>query len=304
MCSFIIIAYNLISSIFRGVGDSKTPLWTVLIACIFNMISDLILLAIFHLGAQGAAIATVDSQLISVILSIQIIRHKNLPFHIHLKINKESLLQIIRVGLPIALQDFLVSLSFIAILMFVNALGMSASAGVGIAEKVCAFIMLIPSAFMQSMSAFIAQNIGAHKIDRANKTLYSGIFISLLFGVWMSFLTFHFRANMTGIFTTNASVMAAGADYLEAYAIDCLLTCFLFCFVGFYNGVDQTVFVMIQGIVGAFCVRIPIAYYMSQQRPVSLFHIGLVTPCSTIIQILLCLIVFPHVQTILKERAT
>lgn len=135
MGSLIIIAYNLISSIFRGLGDSKTTLWTVMIACIFNIIGDLVLVAIFHMGAQGAAIATIVSQLISVILSIQIIRHKNLPFHIHLKMDKESLHRIIRVGFPIALQNFLVSLSFLAILMFVNALGVTASAGGGIAEK-------------------------------------------------------------------------------------------------------------------------------------------------------------------------
>lgn len=304
MGSLIIIAYNLISSIFRGLGDSKTTLWTVMIACIFNIIGDLVLVAIFHMGAQGAAIATIVSQLISVILSIQIIRHKNLPFHIHLKMDKESLHRIIRVGFPIALQDFLVSLSFIAILMFVNALGITASAGVGIAEKVCAFIMLIPSAFMQSMSTFVAQNVGAHKVDRANKTLFYGILISLIFGITMSILTFHFRSNITGIFTTNPMVIKAGADYLEAYAIDCLLTCFLFCFVGFYNGVGQTIFVMIQGIVGAFGVRIPVAYVMSHQRPVSLFHIGLATPCSTLVQIIICLIVFHHMKTKLKESRT
>lgn len=157
---------------------------------------------------------------------------------------------------------------------------------------------------MQSMSAFVAQNVGAHKIDRANKTLYSGIVISLVFCILMSFLTFHLRTNMTSIFTAHTAVMAAGADYLEAYAIDCLLTCFLFCFVGFYNGVGQTIFVMIQGIVGAFGVRIPVAYVMSHQRPVSLFHIGLATPCSTLVQIILCLIVFHHMKTKLKESRT
>lgn len=188
--------------------------------------------------------------------------------------------------------------------MFVNALGITASAGVGIAEKVCAFIMLIPSAFMQSISAFVAQNVGAHKVDRANKTLFYGILISLIFGITMSILTFHFRSNMAGIFTTNPMVIKAGADYLEAYAIDCLLTCFLFCFVGFYNGVGQTIFVMIQGIVGAFGVRIPVAYVMSHQRPVSLFHIGLATPCSTLVQIIICLIVFHHMKTKLKESRT
>ena len=152
--------------------------------------------------------------------------------------------------------------------------------------------MLIPSAFMQAMAAFVAQNIGAGKYDRAKKTLGYAVAVSAGLAVIMFAVTFWRGDLLSGIFSKDAAVIAASADYLKAYAIDCLLTCFLFCFIGYFNGLGLTRFVMIQGIVGAFLVRIPVAFLMSREVPVSMFHIGLATPCSTVLQVILCLICF------------
>lgn len=291
--AIIIISYNLIGSIFRGLGDSITPLVTVLIACIFNIIGDLALVAGFKMGTTGAALATVAAQFISVIISLVLISKKTLPFKLDkscFKFNREIIKKIIFIGAPVALQDLLVGISFLVILAIVNSLGVIASAGVGVAEKVCGFIMLIPSAFAQSMSAFVSQNRGACKYDRAFKGLKYAIGVSLIFAVLMFYSAFFHGDMLSGIFANDADVIAASWDYLRAYAIDCLFTCFLFCFIGFFNGMEYTRFVMIQGIVGAFLVRIPVSYFMSKQDPVSLFHIGLATPCSTIIQITMCFI--------------
>ncbi|WP_022754925.1 MATE family efflux transporter [Butyrivibrio fibrisolvens] len=291
--AIIIIAYNLIGSIFRGLGDSITPLVTVLIACIFNIIGDLALVAGFKMGTTGAALATVAAQFISVIISLVLISKKTLPFKLDkscFKFNREIIKKIIFIGAPVTLQDLLVGISFLVILAIVNSLGVIASAGVGVAEKVCGFIMLIPSAFAQSMSAFVSQNRGACKYDRAFKGLKYAIGVSLIFAVLMFYSAFFHGDMLSGIFANDADVIAASWDYLRAYAIDCLFTCFLFCFIGFFNGMEYTRFVMIQGIVGAFLVRIPVSYFMSKQDPVSLFHIGLATPCSTIIQITMCFI--------------
>lgn len=291
--AIIIIAYNLIGSIFRGLGDSITPLVTVLIACIFNIIGDLALVAGFKMGTTGAALATVAAQFISVIISLVLISKKTLPFKLDkscFKFNREIIKKIIFIGAPVALQDLLVGISFLVILAIVNSLGVIASAGVGVAEKVCGFIMLIPSAFAQSMSAFVSQNRGACKYDRAFKGLKYAIGVSFIFAVLMFYSAFFHGDMLSGIFANDADVIAASWDYLRAYAIDCLFTCFLFCFIGFFNGMEYTRFVMIQGIVGAFLVRISVSYFMSKQDPVSLFHIGLATPCSTIIQITMCFI--------------
>lgn len=287
----VIISYNLIGGIFRGLGDSNTPLVTVLIACIFNIIGDLVLVAVYKMGARGAAIATVGAQLVSVLISMALIRKKKLPFEFSFKMlkwNRKIIRKILFLGTPIAVQDLLVGISFLVILSIVNALGLTASAGVGVAEKVCAFIMLVPAAFMQSMSAFAAQNRGAGRIDRAVKGLKSAVAISFIFGFIMFYTAFFHGDLLAGIFSNDEIVVLAAADYLKAYAIDCLLTCFLFCFMGFYNGMEYTRFVMIQGIIGAFAVRVPVSFIMSRLEPVSLFHIGLATPCSTLLQITLC----------------
>jgi len=287
----VIVAYNLIGCIFRGLGDSKTPLMTVAIACVCNIAGDLVLCAGFHMGTAGAAVATVFAQVVSVIVSFLIIRKKELPFIIHrdnLRINKELLVKMVGLGAPIALQDMLVSISFLIILAIVNSMGVVASAGVGIAEKVCAFIMLISSAFMQSMAAFVAQNYGAGRMDRAKKALHYGASVSFIIGVGMFFLSFFHGQVLAGIFSSDTEVILAAADYLKAYAIDCMLTAIFFCYTGFYNGIGKTKFVMIQGIIGALGVRVPVSYLMSQLSDTSLFKIGLATPMSSAVQLILC----------------
>ena len=287
----IIVAYNLIGCVFRGLGDSRTPLITVAIACVFNVAGDLLLCAVFGMGTAGAAIATVFAQIVSVIVSFILISKKDLPFTIkkeNIRIHKTYLRKMTAFGAPIALQDLLVSISFLIILAIVNGMGVIASAGVGVAEKVCAFIMLISSAFMQSMSAFVAQNYGTGRLTRARKALHYGIAVSFSVGVVMFVITFFHGDILVGIFSSDPEVIAAAADYLKAYAIDCLFTAIFFCYTGFYNGIGRTRFVMIQGILGAFCVRVPVSYIMSIQPNTSLFHIGLATPMSSILQLILC----------------
>ena len=287
----VIVAYNLIGCIFRGLGDSRTPLITVAIACVFNVAGDLLLCAVFGMGTAGTAIATVFAQIVSVIVSFILISKKDLPFTIkkeNIRIHKTYLRKMTAFGAPIALQDLLVSISFLIILAIVNDMGVIASAGVGVAEKVCAFIMLISSAFMQSMSAFVAQNYGAGRLTRTRKALHYGIAVSFTVGIVMFVITFFHGDILAGIFSSDPEVIAAAADYLKAYAIDCLFTAIFFCYTGFYNGIGRTRFVMIQGILGAFCVRVPVSYIMSIQPNTSLFHIGLATPISSILQLILC----------------
>ena len=300
----VITAYNLLGSIFRGLGDSKTPLIAVGIACAINIAGDLLFVAVFGMGAAGAACATVIAQLISVLISLVIIRRIKLPFSFrksHIRLVKQEAKTIIRIGFPIALQDFLVGISFLVLLAIVNGIGVTASAGVGVASKVCAFIMLVPAAFMQSMSAFVAQNYGAGRIDRAKSALKTGIAVSFAFGVLMFALTFFRGDLLAGVFSNDAEAITNAWEYLKAYAIDCLMTCFLFCFVGYFNGIQKTTFVMIQGICGAFLVRIPVAFLMQRLAGGSLFRIGLATPCSTIVQIILCFAAYAHFS---RQRKT
>lgn len=293
--AIFIVAYNLLGSIFRGIGDSKMPLITVAIACVINIVGDLIFVSVFHMGAAGAALATVMAQAVSVVLSLLIIRKRPLPFRFKrsdICFEKKNILKILSLGTPIALQELLVGISFLVIIAIVNSMGVIASAGVGVAEKLCGFIMLVPSSFMQSMSAFVAQNMGAKKPERANRALVYGIGTSLLAGCVLFYLGFFHGDLLSSVFARDTEVIAASADYLKSYAIDCLFTAFLFCFVGYFNGCGKTLFVMIQGLVGAFMVRIPVAWFISRSAGVTLFKLGLATPCSTIVQIALCILCF------------
>lgn len=290
-----IVAYNLLGSIFRGIGDPKMPLITVAIACVLNVGGDLLLVAVFHMGAAGAATATIFAQAVSVVISVLIIRKKTLPFDFTVKDIRPRaafIKETLKLGAPIALQDLLVNITFLVIIALVNDLGLTESAGIGVAEKLCGFLMLVPSAFMQSMAAFVAQNMGARKPERARKALLCGIVLSLAVSVIMAYFTFFHGELLAGIFAKDMATISAAADYLRAYAIDCLLTSFLFCFIGYFNGCSKTTFVMLQGIIGAFGVRLPISWIMSRQAGVTLFQIGLATPSSSLVQIILCGIYF------------
>lgn len=300
-----IVAYNILGSIFRGLGDSQMPLITVSIACVFNIAGDLLMVGGLGMGVAGAAIATVFAQAVSVLLSLLIIRRRQLPFTLtkqDIRFEKSVIRQILKLGIPVAFQDLLVSLSFLAIIAIANAMGTIASAGVGVAEKLCAFVMLVPSAYMQSMSAFVAQNVGAGREDRSQKALLCGIVSSLAAGLVMGWAAFFHGDLLAGLFAEDTAVIGAAWEYLKAYAIDCLLTSFLFCFVGYFNGHGQTVFVMVQGFVGALGVRMPVAFLMSRMSPGSLFHLGLSTPASTVVQILLCGIWFLRQNRQMSER--
>ncbi len=290
-----IVFYNLLGAIFRGIGDSKTPLLTVAIACVANIFADLLFVAVLKMGAFGAAIATILAQALSVIISLFVIIKKSkttrLPFDFHksyIKLDSPFVRIEIKLGLPIALQDFLVGISFLVIQTVVNSLGLVASAGVGVAEKVCSFIMLIPSAIAQSLSAFVAQNIGAGLVKRAKLSLKTGIGISLLMACFIGVFSFFHGDILTGIFSKDPDVIASGHMYLKAYAIDTFFTSFMFCFVGYFNGMGKTFFTMIQGLIGGIAIRIPMVFIMKSLPQTNLFLIGLSTPIATFCQIIMC----------------
>ena len=299
--SLFIVAYNVLGAVFRGIGDARTPLFTVMLACVINIGGDLLLVEGFHLGAAGAALATVAAQAVSVVVSLAVIQRRKdrLPFHFSrrsVRFDGRIIALELRLGLPVALQELLVGTSFLVIQTIVNTFGVTASAGVGVAEKVCVFLMLVSSAYMHSMSAFVAQNMGAGQPRRAKRALGYGILTAFAAGLVMAWLAFFHGDTLSLLFAKDAAVAAASHSYLKAYAIDCMLTPFLFCFMGYYNGCEKTLFVMIQGIIGAFGVRIPIAYLVSRIPGATLFQIGLGTPASSTVQIVLCLAMFLYLE--------
>ncbi len=286
---FFIVAYNLLSAIFRGLGDSKSPLLFVLVACIVNIVGDLVLVAGFGLDAAGAAIATVAAQAVSVVCAVVMLLKKGLPFQFHksdFRLNTQCR-KFLGIGLPLAMQEFLTQVSFLALCAFVNRLGLEASSGYGVACKIVNFAMLIPSSLMQSMASFVSQNIGAGSKKRAKQAMFTGIGIGLVFGCAVFALVWCKGDLLAGVFTTDAAVIANAFAYLKGFAPETIVTAILFSMVGYFNGNNKTVWVMVQGLVQTLLVRLPMAYLMSIQPNASLTKIGLAAPTSTLVGIVL-----------------
>ena len=284
-----IVAYNVLSAVFRGLGDSRSPLLFVLVACLVNVAGDLVLVAGLHLDAAGAALATVLAQAVSVGCALAILRRKKLPFTFRksdMRLN-EQCRRFLAIGLPLALQEFLTQLSFLALCAFVNRLGLAASSGYGVASKIVSFVMLVPSALMQSMASFVAQNIGAGNVKRAKKSMFTGIAVGVAFGIVMFALVLRKGDVLAGLFSTDAEVVRRGFEYLRGFAPETIVTAVLFSMVGYFNGSNQTLWVMIQGLIQTLLVRLPLAYYMSIQPNASLTKIGMSAPVATVVGIVL-----------------
>ncbi len=286
---FFIVAYNLLSAIFRGLGDSKSPLLFVLVACVVNIVGDLVLVAGFGMDAAGAALATVLAQAVSVGCAIGLLLKKKLPFAIRKKdfcFNLQCR-KFLQIGLPLALQECLTQLSFLALCAFVNRLGLEASSGYGVACKIVNFAMLIPSALMQSMASFVSQNVGAGKWKRAKRSMFTGIGVGLAFGCAVFVLVLLKGDLLAGCFSADEAVIQNAFAYLKGFAPETILTAVLFSMIGYFNGNQRTLWVMTQGLVQTLLVRLPLAYYMSIQPNASLTKIGLAAPASTAVGILL-----------------
>lgn len=286
---FFIVAYNLLSAIFRGLGDSKSPLLFVLVACIVNIIGDLVLVAGLHMDAAGAAIATVTAQALSVVFAVMLLLKKDLPFAITKKdfrLNPQCR-KFLKIGLPLALQEFLTQISFLALCAFVNRLGLEASSGYGVACKIVNFAMLVPSSLMQSMASFVSQNIGAGKKKRAKQSMFTGIGVGLAVGCVVFVLVLFKGDVLSSVFSTDAAVIQNGFAYLKGFAPETLVTAILFSMVGYFNGNNKTVWVMTQGLIQTLLVRLPLAYFMSIQPNASLTKIGLAAPVATTVGIFL-----------------
>lgn len=286
-----IIGYNAVSGIFRGLGDSKTPVYFVLIACIVNIIVDVVLVGVLKFGAIGAAIATISSQAISFIISLIYMIKKGFSFEInkkHFKLDKESVKYILIVGFPLALQDALVNISFLIITAVINTMGLVASAAVGVVEKIIIFAMLPPTAFGSAVSAMTAQNIGAGEIKRAKTVLRYGIIYSLIFGVLAMIYSQLYPETLTSIFSNDINVVKVAGEYLKSFSIDCIMVSFVFCMNGYFSGQGKSTISLIHSLIATFGFRIPLTYFISRIDGVTLYELGLAAPISTFVSIIIC----------------
>ncbi len=285
---FFIFGYNAISAMLRGMGDSKRPLYFIAIACVCNIVGDLVLVGVFHMGAAGAAIATVASQGISMLLAIVYLIRKKFLFDFKPKsfrLYREKVSTLLRLGLPVSFQDTLVNISFLFITAIVNHMGVIASAALGVVGKINTFTMLPPTAFSAALAAMVAQNMGAGKQNRAKQCMKHAILLSLCFGVACFVLVQLWPAFFARIFTSDAAVIAGSTEYLRSFSFDFILVCFMFCLNGFFNGCGRTVFSMANNLSSTFFIRVPIAFIVSRVASESLFAIGFAAPLASLFSI-------------------
>lgn len=286
-----IVGYNVVSGILRGLGDAKSPLVFVAIACVINIVVDLVLVGGYHMGAIGAAIATISAQGISLILAILFMMKKGFKFEFKksdIRINSHKAKNILTLGLPIALQDGLINISFLLITTIINSMGLVASASVGVVEKIIIFTMLIPTAFASAVAVMTAQNMGANKPERAKKALYLGIGFSLVFGILCCLYSQWKPESLTSLFSTDEEVIKTAALFLKSYSIDCIMVCVVFCMNSFFSGCGHSLFPMIHSIIATFVVRIPVSYFLSKMVGITLYEIGFAAPIATFLSIIMC----------------
>lgn len=286
-----IIGYNALSGIFRGLGDSKTPVYFVALATVINIVADFWLVAGLNMGATGAAIATVAAQGLSFLAALIWMCKTGFSFPFtrkHLRLNGSAAKRILKVGAPLALQSTSVHLSFLIITAIINTMGLIASAAVGVTEKIMAFAFLPPDAFAAAVAAMTAQNIGAGKPRRALQSLKWSIVFSLAFGLLVCGFANLFPQVLPAIFTTDGEVIRAAGLYMRTYSIDCILVAFVFSFNNYFSGCGNAMISMIHNVIATFAVRIPVTLAMSRIPGASLLHMGLAAPAASLLSILIC----------------
>ena len=302
-----ITAYNIISSIFRGMGDSKNPMYFIAVACAANIVLDYVFMGCLHLGPAGAALGTTVSQAISVAVSlIAIIRRKSIVLRKDdLRPRRPVMGKILKIGVPIAVQDGLIQIAFIVITVIVNHRGLNEAAAVGIVEKVISFLFLVPSSMLSTVSALGAQNIGAGKPERAVQTLRYAVMIAVGFGMIVSIIVQFTAEPIVSLFTDpstadGASVVRFGAQYIRGYIFDCIFAGIHFSFSGYFCACGKSGLSFLHNIIAIVLVRIPGVYLTSKLFPDTLFPMGLATATGSLLSVVICVIAFTIIRR--KDR--
>lgn len=294
-----ITAYNVISSIFRGMGDSKSPMYFIAVACATNIVLDYVFMGIFKLGPAGAALGTTISQAISVLVSLTVIlRRKSVVLiKVDFKPHRPVMGKIVSIGIPIAVQDGLIQVAFIVITIIANQRGLNDAAAVGIVEKIMSFLFLVPSSMLSTVSALGAQNIGAKKPERAIETLRYAVLIAVGFGILATIAVQFTAGSIVSLFTDGstsegADVIRLGSQYLRGYIFDCIFAGIHFSFSGYFCACGKSGLSFLHNILAIILVRIPGVYLTSRMFRTTLFPMGLATAAGSLLSVLICLIAF------------
>ena len=301
-----ITAYNIISSIFRGLGDSKSPMYFIAVACAANITLDYLFMGALKMGPAGAALGTTLAQAISVAVSLVMVLRQKTGIALRredLKPNRDMMGQLLSIGVPIAVQDGLIQVAFIIITIIANRRGLTDAAAVGIVEKFISFVFLVPSSMLSTVSALGAQNIGANKPERAVATLRYAVMIAVGFGVIVTILIQFIAESIVGLFTPDAAVIAAGGQYLRGYIFDCIFAGIHFSFSGYFCACGKSGLSFMHNIIAVALVRVPGVYFTSKLFPATLLPMGLATAAGSLVSVIICVIAFAVISRRGKAEA-
>lgn len=290
-----ITAYNIISAVFRGMGDSKSPMYFIAVACAANIALDYLFIGALGMGPAGAALGTTLSQAVSVVISLIFVKMRKTDFALKkadLKPDKQITGKILKIGVPVAMQDGFIQIAFMVITVIANRRGLNDAAAVGIVEKIIGFLFLVPSSMLSAVSALGAQNIGAQKPERARKTLLYAIFIAAGFGGTVAVIMQFLSGGAVSLFTDSAAVIRLGGGYLRGYAWDCLFAGIHFAFSGYFCACGKSGISFMHNIIAILLVRVPGSYLMSSMFPETLYPMGLATAAGSLLSALICAAAF------------
>lgn len=294
-----ITAYNIISAVFRGMGDSKSPMYFIAVACAANIALDYLFIGALGMGPVGAALGTTLSQAVSVVISLIFVKMRKTDFALKkadLKPDKQITGKILKIGVPVAMQDGFIQIAFMVITVIANRRGLNDAAAVGIVEKIIGFLFLVPSSMLSAVSALGAQNIGAQKPERARKTLLYAIFIAAGFGGTVAVIMQFLSGGAVSLFTDSAAVIRLGGGYLRGYAWDCLFAGIHFAFSGYFCACGKSGISFMHNIIAILLVRVPGSYLMSSMFPETLYPMGLATAAGSLLSALICAAAFVIIQ--------
>ena len=290
-----ITAYNIISSIFRGLGDSKSPMYFIAVACVANILLDYLFIGVFHLGAMGAALGTTLAQMVSVMVALTIIVKRKTGILLQkgdFKLQPDIIGQILKIGIPIAVQDGFIQIAFMVITVIANQRGLNDAAAVGIVEKIIGVVFLVPSTLLSAVSALSAQNIGAGKHERAEATLRYAIIMAAAFGLVISVIVQFTGSSIVGIFTEDRQVILLGNQYLKAYIWDCMFAGIHFSFSGYFCACGLSGISFLHNALAIVLVRVPGAFLASKYFADTLYPMGMAAPAGSLLSVIVCVIAF------------
>ena len=289
-----ITAYNIIASIFRGLGDSKSPMYFIAVACVVNIALDYYFMGTLHLGPAGAALGTTLSQAVSVLVSLAVILKRRLISvrRADFRPQRAVMGKLLQIGVPVALQDGFIQVSFVIITIIANRRGLTDAAAVGIVEKIIGFLFLIPSSMLSTVSALGAQNIGAGKPERARLTLRYAAMIACSFGIAVVILIQFIAEPLVGLFTPDAAVAVAGGQYLRGYIWDSFFAGVQFSFSGYFCACGKSGISFLHNSLSILLVRVPGAYFASKYFPQTLLPMGLANAAGSLFSILVCVVAY------------